>query len=224
MQIALVVDIGERVHAHVPDKIEECSDRKHAMGIEFDALRADRHGEIELAALGQHALQIGETFQMALEIDGVAVAAEAEMFERMQARHRIAIALQRGRERRHHIDLLEAHVWNVGGKRPHVEHFDLAIGRDMGHEPVDARTHIHMQPRRIRENPARHKQVLMEIVALCGARIVGTIVEAGIKFAEGKRDRRRFLLALQLAIIAHELRNLARLLQHFPQAPHHRSA
>src|SRR5277367_3539765 len=79
VQVAFVVDIGERIDAHVGGERQKRRDGEDAVGVEFDALRTDRHGEIELAAFRKHTFQIGEPFQMALEIDRVAVAAEAEM-------------------------------------------------------------------------------------------------------------------------------------------------
>ena len=85
MQIAPIVDIGKRIHAEFRNERQKRLDRKHAMRVEFDALRTDRHGQIEFPALGDEPFEIGEALQMAFEIDRVAIAAEAKMLQRMQA-------------------------------------------------------------------------------------------------------------------------------------------
>ncbi|OPY92124.1 MAG: hypothetical protein A4E73_01454 [Syntrophaceae bacterium PtaU1.Bin231] len=122
---------------------------------------------------------------MAAVIDGVAVPAQAEMFEGMQAGDGIAIVPKREMVV-HDIGAAEADVGNVEPQIADVEDLDLPEGRHMRHEAVDPRADVHVLERPIPEHPLRHQQVLVEIVPRCFPALLVAVLHAGIHLSEGE--------------------------------------
>lgn len=179
MEISRFIDVVEiREHQSVLGHFDDRAGVEYAMCVEFDALFSDGDGEVEDAAGLKELHERLEAADVAFGIDGVAVAAEAEVFEGMEAGEGVAAGAEPWRGF-HDIELAEGDVGDGDVERADVEDLDFAEGGDMGDETVDARTDIHVFVGVAFEDFTGDEEVLVEVVAPGGAALGVSVMEAG---------------------------------------------
>jgi len=140
-------------------------------------------------------------FEVPVEVHRIAIPAQSEVLDRVQAGERIA-ARRKGFRRIHEIHLTEPDPRHRHGQRTDVEHLDLAERRHMRHKPVDTRPHIHVPLRLPSKDAARDQQVLMKVVAAGAAAVLVPVFQTRHREPQPERPAGRAVLPFQHGIIA----------------------
>lgn len=179
MEISRFIDVVEiREHQSVLGHFDDRAGVEYAMCVELDALSSDGDGEVEDAAGLKELHERLEAADVAFGIDGVAVAAEAEVFEGMEAGEGVAAGAELWRGF-HDIELAEGDVGDGDVEGADIEDFDRTESCDVGDETVDARTDVHVPLGVALEDLASDEEVLVEVVATGRAALGRPVVEAG---------------------------------------------
>jgi hypothetical protein len=116
---------------------------EHPVGIELHPSLPYGKGQVEHAARGQERRQAFESAFKARRIHRIPIAAQAEVFQGVQARKRVAAA-QQLIHGIHEVGLLEQHPRDGLLDGPDVEDLHLAEAGHMGHQAVHPGSDIHV--------------------------------------------------------------------------------
>ena len=147
------------------------------MGIEFDALRPDRDRKVQATTQCDKLMEIVPCAQISVIVNWVAIAPEAEMFQRMQTGGGITIIPKSGVVC-HKIGLNKTNRMHGVSLWSNVDHFDFAKCSDVRNESIDPGTNVNVFFRPIFRKPSCYEQVLMKVVSSGCATVRESIVIA----------------------------------------------
>lgn len=153
------------------------------MRIELDSLRPDWRRQVKRAAGFQQSMKAIQAFDMALEIDWIAIASKAKVLDGMQTGKGIGVA-KHSRRRRHQVRLFEQNVAYLGIHWTDIQHLDGPKSGYVRYETVYARANIDMSFWAALEDAPRYEQVLMKVVSLGCAALL--LLFMGIRIELGK--------------------------------------
>lgn len=190
LQMSLVIDEGKGDQVELAEGFEDGMKIEDAVGIEFDAFAADGDGEVEAAAGSKDALEVVDEGETGMRIDGVRVAAEAEVFGGVEAGERIdAVIGKAGQAGCIVLNELEAGDFTVHG--PDIDDGDGHENEEMGDEAVEAGGDIGVGGGAALVDFFRGPEVGVEVLAMGFAGWGGLLVEDGPEFAELEAEGRR---------------------------------
>jgi hypothetical protein len=100
---------------------------------------------------------------MALNIQGISVATQPEVFQGMETGYGIAAGGE-FRYRVHEVGLTELDVGMINGKGAHIQNFNFPERGYVGNESINSGANVHMSLGLIFEDSLCNQQILMKVV------------------------------------------------------------
>ena len=166
MQGSRIVDEVETLQFELAAQpVRKTSRIEHAMRVEADSGKPDRGRDVEATTMRDHAGESGQPSPVRVGIDGIAVPAQTQMLEHMEATDRVAASLK-SRAQAVQVGLDEADVRVLARRHwTDVDDLDGTETGDVRDESVDSAADIDVPLRSGLVNELRYEQILMEVVA-----------------------------------------------------------